>query len=118
MTFLEAEEAVIGIDHAQLGAMAAEKWNFTPLLIDIIRNHHNPNRSTLDETAASIVYLADCICMMVGIGVGSDGLAYQYYQSALDLLNFSDADLVSSIVYFSEKMKEIEELVNMSGGVN
>jgi len=53
---------------------------------------------------------------MIGIGVGADGLAYRYHQDIVDRLNFSDIDLQLTIAEFWEKLKNIEELVQLSGG--
>jgi len=54
--------------------------------------------------------------MMIGVGVGVDGLAYRYQQDIVDKLNFSDIDLQKTIADFWENLKSIEELVNLSGG--
>lgn len=116
LTFIDAEREVIGIDHAELGARVADKWNFNPAMVDIIRNHHHPDKAPPDDLSIPIVYLADCICMMIGIGVGSDGLAYRYYQGIVDRLHFSDIDFQKTIANFREKLKGVEELIKLSGG--
>jgi putative nucleotidyltransferase with HDIG domain len=116
LTFIDAEKEVIGIDHAELGARVAENWNFSPAMVNIIRNHHYPENTSDEDLSIPIVYLADCICMMMGTGVGSDGLAYRYYQDAVDRLNFSDIDLQKTMVSFTEKFEDIEELISSSGG--
>ncbi|MBU0986949.1 MAG: HDOD domain-containing protein [Proteobacteria bacterium] len=116
ISFIDAEKEIIGIDHAELGAKVAERWNFSPAMINIIRNHHNPDRASEDDLSIPIVYLADSICMMIGIGVGADGLSYRYYQEILDRLNFTDVDLQKTIAEFWEKLKGVEELVKLSRG--
>ncbi|MBW1797088.1 MAG: HDOD domain-containing protein [Deltaproteobacteria bacterium] len=116
LTFLDAEKKVIGIDHAELGARVAEQWNFSPAMVNIIRNHHHPDKAPADDLTIPIVYVADCICMMMGKGVGSDGLAYRYYQDIVNRLHFSDVDIQKTIVGFREKLEEIEEMVSLSGG--
>ncbi|RLB21717.1 MAG: HDOD domain-containing protein, partial [Deltaproteobacteria bacterium] len=116
LTFVDAEKEVIGIDHAELGARVAEKWNFNPAMVDIIRNHHDPDKAPPDDISIPIVYLADSICMMIGIGVGSDGLAYRYHQDIVDRLNFSDIDLQKTIANFWVKIKAVEELISLSKG--
>ena len=116
ITFIDAEKEVIGIDHAELGARVAEQWNFSPVMVNIIRNHHHPEKALPDDLSIPIVYMADCICMMMGRGVGSDGLAYRYYQDIVDRLHFSDIDIQKTIAGFREKLEDIEELVSISGG--
>jgi len=114
LTFLDAEKDVIGIDHAELGARVAERWNFSPAMVNIIRNHHHPDKGPEEDLTIPLIYLADCICMMMGKGVGSDGLAYSYYQDVVDRLHFSEIDLQKTIVSFSDKIEEIEEMVVLS----
>jgi putative nucleotidyltransferase with HDIG domain len=116
LTFIDAEKEIIGIDHAELGARVAERWNFNPAMVNIIRNHHDPDKAPPEDLSIPIVYLADSICMMIGIGVGSDGLAYRYHQDIVDRLHFSDIDLQKTIADFWEKIKDVEELVNLSKG--
>ena len=116
LAFMDAEKEIIGIDHAEVGARVAERWRFDPEMVNIIRYHHSPNKADRDNRSLPIIYLADSICMMIGIGVGSDGLSYRYYQEVMDQLNFSDVDLQKVIADFWEKLRGVEELVKLSQG--
>lgn len=40
ITYNDAERVVLGFDHAEIGALIAEKWNFPSKVVDIIRYHH------------------------------------------------------------------------------
>jgi putative nucleotidyltransferase with HDIG domain len=115
-SFLEAEKQVLGIDHAELGALAMEKWGFDPQMVDIIRHHHNPLESDSQGLALPIVYMADCICMMIGQGVGADGLAYRYYKETVDRLHMTALDMQQIIVRFQEKYAQIGEMIQLSAG--
>jgi len=111
-SFKEAEKAVIGIDHAELGSMVAEKWNFSKKMVDIIKFHHSPGESEKSLLETSIVHMADTLCMMMGIGVGSDGLSYRFDNDVAERLNFSERDLQEAIAGFGEKIQKVEELIN------
>lgn len=113
-SFEEAERNVIGIDHAELGAMAAEVWRFSPQMVNIIKHHHQPGNATLAQQEATIVHLSDTICMMMGIGTGSDGLAYRFAQDLIMTMGLTDTDLQQIMAGFSEKMKEIENLIALN----
>ena len=112
-SFREAEEKVIGIDHAELGGMVAESWKFSPRMIDTIRNHHMPNESSTDNFATSIVYVADTLCMMMGISGGSDALSYRFYRDVVDRLGFSERDFQEAIAAFTEDMQRVEGLIQI-----
>ena len=112
-SFIKAEKEVIGIDHAELGGMVAEKWNFSPKMVEIIQNHHLPQKSSMSEIETAIVYMADMICMMMGIGVGSDGLAYRFHQGVVSRLNLTERDFQEIIAQFADKMEQVESMVRI-----
>jgi putative nucleotidyltransferase with HDIG domain len=114
VTFREAEKQVLGIDHAELGGMVAESWNFSPKMVEIIRNHHQPQKSSISEIESSIVYLADTMCMMMGVGGGLDGLAYRFHKEVINRLEFTDRNLQKIMAMFGEKLRHVESLASMS----
>lgn len=112
-SFQEAEKKVLGIDHAELGAMIAKTWKFSPRMIKIIRHHHLSDEKMIHDKEIAAVYLVDCICMMMGSGVGSDGLSYRFKNQVMKDLGVSAADIFMIIAEFGINMQEIEELLNM-----
>jgi putative nucleotidyltransferase with HDIG domain len=112
-TFREAEKEVIGIDHAELGAMVAESWKFSPKMVEIIRHLHRPQETSMSEFESAIVYMADTICMMMGIGVGSDGLAYWFHREVVESLELTERDFEKIIAGFAEKVKQREAMMNI-----
>jgi putative nucleotidyltransferase with HDIG domain len=113
LTFKEAERRVIGIDHAELGAMIGKMWKFSPKLVHIIRHHHLSEEAMRRDRDIAIVYLADCLCMMMGIGVGADGLAYRFHDSVLRDLGMSAADFSRIMADFTMEMDRIDELLRI-----
>lgn len=111
-SFQEAEKVVIGIDHAELGAMTAEMWRFSPKMVDIIKHHHQPANATLAKQEALVVHLSDLLCMMMGIGTGFDGLAYRFDQLQIETIGLTDKDLQEIMAEFAVKMEEIDNLVS------
>lgn len=110
-SFREAEKAVIGIDHAELGGMVAEKWKFSPKMVDIIRNHHLHDESAKNDLETAIVYLADTLCMMMGIGGGADGLYYRFHKEVIESLGFTDKDFQEIMANFGTKLQLVEEMI-------
>ncbi len=110
-SFREAEKEVIGIDHAELGGMVAETWKFSPKMVEIIRNHHHPDESLESYLETAIVYLADTLCLMMGIGGGSDGLAYRFHQDVVKYLELTERDFQEIMAGFGEKLEEVEALI-------
>lgn len=86
VSFLEAEEKVLGFHHGQVGAEVAKKWNLPGELVEAIEYHHSPEEATINFKLTSIIHLADAIVMMMGIGLGVDGMIYNLSQETLQAL--------------------------------
>ena len=59
MPLWQVEEKLLGIDHARLGGMMAERWNFPVVLVDAIRFHHAPSFARINQQLPAIVNLAN-----------------------------------------------------------
>lgn len=68
----DAEQKLLGFDHAAVGASVADRWNLPPALIKAIRFHHNPTQANESMRMVAIVHLADVFCRAIGIGNGGD----------------------------------------------
>jgi len=77
ISFECAEKRVLGIDHAQVGAKILENWSFPPGLVSAVRWHHDPDGAEETNVMIDIVHVANVLCLMIGIGVGRDGLRYE-----------------------------------------
>ncbi len=113
-SFLEAEKKVLGIDHAELGAMIAKMWKFSPRMVNIIRHHHLSDASKICDREIAAVYLSDCICMMMGQGVGSDGLSYRFKHQVMENLGITAADVLMIISEFAINIQQVETLLQMA----
>ena len=57
------EDLAAGLNHAEIGGMIAEKWNFPEVLVEAIRYHHEPDQcSEENRGAVYTVYLANALC--------------------------------------------------------
>jgi HD-like signal output (HDOD) protein len=110
ITFKEAERRVLGFDHAQIGAMLAEKWHFPPSLQCILRCYHTPSRAKECYPEASIVYLADAIIRKMGIGTGLDDDYYKEDEDVARSLELSESQIRYVIDGFEGKMERVRTL--------
>ena len=90
--FSEAEEKVLGLSHCQIGAIVAKKWNFPQALIDSIKYHHNPEKAETEQCEdmdlVRIVHLSDSLSVMLGYGIGNDGMLNDINISSYTKLGF------------------------------
>jgi len=57
------EDIVAGMNHAEIGAMVAERWNFPASLVAMIRFHHDPTAAPDDmRPLVDLVYMANMFC--------------------------------------------------------
>jgi putative nucleotidyltransferase with HDIG domain len=93
------EEISIGISHAEIGGLIAEKWNFPDDLKMSITNHHSPLNTVPEyKNLTNIVYFANMLC---GIEVNK----YNYYYIETDILNFFKIDTIEQLQNFHQKIK-------------
>ncbi|MGI5922179.1 MAG: HDOD domain-containing protein [Syntrophomonadaceae bacterium] len=93
ISFIEAENQVLGFDHAQIGARVAQKWNLPPELVEAIALHHSPDSAQINTKLTAIVHIADAVCLSMGIGIGVDGMLYTLSKESLALLGISEEDI-------------------------
>jgi HD-like signal output (HDOD) protein len=52
-----------GLNHADVGSLIAQKWNFPEQLVEGIKYHHEPLKASLPhKNIVFCVYLANAIC--------------------------------------------------------
>lgn len=67
----DAELAVLGIDHAEVGGLIARQWNFAPAIVDAICQHHLPP-VTAELTLTGIAHVADAFAHALGLAGDAD----------------------------------------------
>jgi len=90
LPFVEAEQRILGIDHAELGAFLADRWNLPDEVVEIVRWHHEPEKFSGRNPAGDLVHVADALCILGGIGIGTDGLRYRPSEEVCDRLGLTE----------------------------
>jgi HD-like signal output (HDOD) protein len=101
LSFIEAEQQCIGMDHAMLGGIIAEDWNFSEQMVYMIRHHHLLDPSARNDPATATLYLADMVAMMIGTCTGIDRLAYKVYEGVFNDF-FLARDELKALMYSYE----------------
>ncbi len=111
ISFEEAERRVLGIDHAEIGAMVAENWKFPVVLTACIRYHHNPAAAPEPNQSIDIVHIADALCLMQGYGIGRDGISYRPDPDAVTRLNISNSILELVTSQLVTALEEVDNVI-------
>ena len=104
--FTEAERQVLGFDHAMIGELLVEKWNMPESYTVPIAYHHRPNDLPQEkmkyQPLLDVVTVANTICLMLGIGLGADGLQAYMFPEPVERLGISNFDnLLSEMIDFA-----------------
>lgn len=111
-SFLKAEEQVIGINHAELGGRIARKWNFPETICNVIAYHHHPDKlEGKGQAAPWIAHLSDQVCLMLGVGGGADGLAYQGLREVISMFSLKQKDIEQFMMLLSQELERAEEIL-------
>ena len=104
-TRVDAEAAVLGIDHAELGGLIARSWALPETLIRGIREHGRPRPGS--DALVHAVYLADVLAKAAGAGA-DDNADVEAFTRAMGELGLSAADFDELTVLVAERLVEVE----------
>lgn len=76
---ISAEESILGVNHADVGAWIAEKWNFPSQLVEAIKFHHHPAQASINPELTSVVHVANQIACTHGYSCSSVPLAIDFF---------------------------------------
>lgn len=98
ISFVQAEQKVLGIDHAEVGACLLAHWNLPGSLVEVVRWHHQPENIETDPLIVNLVHVADMICLMAGVGTSVDALSHRPSCNAMEQLGLG-MNVLDEIVY-------------------
>jgi HD-like signal output (HDOD) protein len=117
--FTEAETKVLGFDHAIVGSLLVDRWDLPKEYYYSTLFHHKPNELDTDfkkyQPLVDIVSVANAMCLMMGVGIGADGLQNYLYPESIERLEIKDYEaLMSELVDFAgqaaQEMADMKEL--------
>jgi putative nucleotidyltransferase with HDIG domain len=89
------ESLAAGMDHAEIGALVAEKWNFSTALINAIRYHHDPGAAPAEyQILVDTVYLANMFCEYENSNISFD----QFDSAVLGRFGISTKNQIDSLL--------------------
>ena len=92
-SFLEAEKAILGVEHAEIGGRVLARWHFPEDLVSAVWHHHNPVQARLHEQLAAYVHLGDIIAHCLGLAQGFESFAVRPQPEALEILEISPKEI-------------------------
>lgn len=93
VSFEKAESMILGTNHAEVGAQILTRWSFPSSIVSAVRWHHNPESAECPDMMLDIIHVANVLCLMIGVGVGRDGLQYKPSEAVVGRLRLEPRHL-------------------------
>lgn len=110
--FEVAEQSVLGTNHAEVGALILKNWSFPQDIVSAVQWHHAPDAGAETSSLIDIVHVANVLSLMIGIGVGREGLRYQPSINATKRLGLKPFQLENVA---SQTLQWVNELSDVLG---
>jgi putative nucleotidyltransferase with HDIG domain len=92
-----AERAVLGTDHAEVGAALLEKWRLPKILIEAVAHHHQPVCKP-ELKLSALVHVADLIALETGPAPAPGSFAGRADANAIEALQLTPESLEELIL--------------------
>ena len=106
LSFDAAEREVLGIDHAEVGALLLTQWGLPDYLAMVVQWHHRPDECPSPTETLQLVHLASQLTLMAGIGCTEDGLNYRSSSNVVHLKHLRQRE-VERVVYHTTQRLEL-----------
>ncbi len=111
VSFEEAETMVLGTNHAEVGAQILTRWSLPVEIVNAVQWHHKPEASDQISTMLDIVHVANFMSIMIGIGIGRDGLQHQPSAAVSERLGLTPAHLEKVASQTMQWVTELSEVI-------
>ena len=109
---VDIEQRVLGINHAEVGALLAEKWKLPEILVAPVRYHHHDvlpdDMQRQTRLLTDIVHVADTMCRIFSLPVSHEQIL-TFRTEAQSRLKVSDEVLVETLKGVTVEMERTAE---------
>jgi len=105
-----AEKKVLGVDHAEVGALLAESWKLSGALIDSIRYHHKPNAK--NELMIDVMFAANQIIHFYAFGNSGHKVVTEFPSSVKTRFGFDLEGLIEELGDLKDDMDQARSFVS------
>ena len=115
LTFLQAEERILGATHESFEAALCRKWKFPRKLEYVAGFHHRPMQlPESDRTLPAIVHVADILAVWIGAGYTRTVETEAIDPLVLSSLNLGEPDIEAVTETLPAATQEVQQLLSDS----
>ena len=104
LTFDAAEREVLGIDHAEVGALLLDRWQIPECISHVVRWHHRPDECPVTSETLQLVHLAAQLSLLSGLGCAQDGLNYRPSSRVSEIKHMKQREVETVVYQTSQRM--------------
>lgn len=108
-----AEKKAVGADHAEVGALLAEKWNFSLRLIDAIQRHHVDDAALDVKPLTGCVYAANQISKKMRYGFAGESLIEKFPEPIRNLFSLDIDGLIESMPELDDEVDRARAFIQL-----
>jgi putative nucleotidyltransferase with HDIG domain len=109
----EAEQEIIGVDHADIGKCLLATWHLPDEIIEAVGNHHHPV-SKPQPKLSSLVHAANCMAHLIGSNLGWEAFAVRADAGAVVALGIDRDALDELLITAHDSMGQAENLMQLA----
>ncbi len=109
-SLLEAEKALLGVHHAEIGGRLLARWKFPDAIVNAVWFHHQPRGAAEHERLASLIYLGNLIAHFLGHSYGHQAFALRGRAEALEILDLNPDTLPHHMMETVEQLAVVNAM--------
>lgn len=110
ITFDAAERAIIGLDHAAVGAMLLDHWHLPESIVAAVRWHLHPEQAPVPSRLIDVTHVARLAAAQTGLGTGLEGLRFSLSSETVARLGLHPEELERLLSQIMEEGLALGEL--------
>lgn len=105
---IEAEETILGYNHAEVAGKLLAQWNFPEAISEPVAQQYTPEKADAHKRMAHMIYLANFLVANIGMNYGRDAWSVFGAQGALEYFEFDDAEIQELILTAHNAIDEVK----------
>lgn len=113
-SMVEAEQEMLGVQHAEVGGRLLARWSFPASLVQAVWWHHRPAEAGEFQRLAACTFAGNLIANLIGQSYGIHALAVQGNAEAVSILGIGPERFQHYMIRTQEQFLGVETLVQVN----
>jgi putative nucleotidyltransferase with HDIG domain len=109
----EAEKAVLGTDHSEVGALLLQNWHLSDDVVEAVAHHHQPVLKPRPRLSV-VTHLANGIAHLAGSAPGWDGYAMRISNEVVERLEITPEQVEKLVITVRESFDHVDQFMNLA----